>query len=113
MLTKRHPRETPWRFYAPGTLVLGLALSIIVLVLQLCGVLPLQGAAAWWSIVHATPLLYIATVLFACTRLPDLHGVRERLLGLWAIITMHLSWGTGFLYGMVGGAGRTVDKSRM
>ncbi len=113
VLTKRHPSETPWRFYAPGTLVLGLALSIIVLVLQLCGVLPLQGAAAWWSIVHATPLLYIAAVLFACTRLPDLHGVRERLLGLWAIITMHLSWGTGFLYGVVGGAGRTVDKSRM
>ena len=52
-------------------------------------------------------------MLFACTRLPDLQGVRERLLGLWAIITMHLSWGTGFLYGVVGGAGRTVDKSRM
>ncbi len=113
VLTKRHPRETPWRFYAPGTLVLGLALSLIVLVLQLCGVLPLRGAAGWWSIVHAAPLLYAAAVLFACTRLPELRGFRERMLGLLSLITMHLCWGTGFLYGMIGGAGRTVDKSRM
>lgn len=113
VLTKRHPSETPWRFYMPGTLVLGLALSLVVLVLQLVGALPLDGAWAWWSIVHATPLLYALAVLFACTQLPGLRGVRERLLGLWALITMHLSWGTGFLYGAVGGAGRTVDKSRM
>lgn len=109
VLTRRHPHETPWRFYAPGTLVLGLALSLLVLVLQLCGALPW----AWWSIVHAIPAAYAAAVLFACTRLPGLRGARERLLGLWALVTMHLSWGTGFLYGIVGGAGRTVDKSRM
>ncbi len=108
VLTKRHPRETPWRFYMPGTLVLGLALSLVVLVLQLSGALPW----GWWSIAHATPLAYLTAVVFACTRLPDLRG-SERLLGLWALVTMHLSWGTGFLYGIAGGAGRTVDKSRM
>lgn len=108
VLTKRHPSDTPWRFYMPGTLVLGLLLSLFTLVLQLCGVLPW----AWWSLVHVTPLAYLAAVLFACTRLPGLRG-SERLLGLWALITMHLCWGTGFLYGLVGGARRTVDKSRM
>lgn len=108
VLTKRHPSETPWRFYMPGTLVLGLALSLLVFVLQLCGVLPWD----WWSIVHLTPAAYALAVLFACTRLPDLRG-SERLLGLWVLVTMHLSWGTGFLYGIAGGAGRTIDKSRM
>jgi len=108
VLTKRHPSETPWRFYMPGTLVLGLALSLLIFVLQLCGVVPW----AWWSIVHLAPAAYSLAVLFACTRLPSLRG-SERLLGLWALVTMHLSWGTGFLYGVVGGAGRTIDKSRM
>jgi len=42
VLTKRHPRETPWRFYAPGTLVLALALSI------------LQRAVCGWAIVKAS-----------------------------------------------------------
>lgn len=109
VLTRRHPRETPWRFYMPGTLVLGLALSLVVLVLQLVGVLPW----GWWSIVHLAPALYVLAVLFACTRLPGLSGPRERWLGLRALVTMHLSWGTGFLYGLVGGAGSTVDKSRV
>lgn len=109
VLTKRHPRETPWRFYAPGTLVLGLALSLVLGVLQLCGV----SLLPWWSVAHLTPLAYIAAVLFACTRLPGLRGPRERALGLWTLIVMHLCWGTGFLYGTAGGAARTVDKSRV
>lgn len=108
VITARHPKETPLRFYLPGTLVLGLALSLMVLLLQLVGALPWQ----WWSIVHFTPLAYLAAVLFACTRLPGLRG-SERVLGLWALICMHLCWGTGFLWGLIGGAGRTVDKSRM
>ena len=108
VITARHPRETPLRFYLPGLLVLGLALSLLVLLLQVTTLLPWQ----WWSIVHFTPLAYLAAVLFACTRLPGVRG-SERVLGLWALITMHLTWGTGFLYGITFGAGRTVDKSRM
>lgn len=108
VITARHPKETPLRFYLPGTLVLGLALSLMVLLLQLVGALPWQ----WWSIVHFTPVAYLAAVLFACTRLPGLGG-SERVLGLWALICMHICWGTGFLWGLIGGAGRTVDKSRM
>lgn len=108
VITKRHPSETPLRFYLPGMLVLGLALSLLVLVLQLCTVLPWS----WWSLAHATPVAYTAAVVFACTQLPGLRGF-ERVLGLWALVTMHLSWGTGFLYGVVGGARRTVDRSRI
>lgn len=109
VITRRHPRETPWRFYAPGTLVLGLAASLVVLVLQSIGLVPWP----WWSLVHLVPLAYVCAVLFATTRLQGLHGIRARLLGLAALVTMHLSWGAGFLYGLAGGAGRTVDRSRV
>ncbi len=109
VLTRRYPSETPWRFFVPGTLVLGLALSLIVGVLQLTNVLPW----AWWSLVHLAPALYAIAVLFACTRLPGLRGWRERLLGIAVLVTMHLSWGAGFLFGIVGGARRTVDRSRI
>lgn len=109
VLVRRYPRETPWRFFAPGTLVLGLALSIVVLVLQLVGALPW----AWWSVVHLAPLAYACAVLFAATRLPGLRGPAARFHGLASLVTMHLSWGTGFLFGIAGGARRTVDKSRI
>lgn len=109
VLVKRHPRETPWRFFAPGTLVIGLALSLLVLVLQLVGALPWP----WWSLIHLAPLLYALAVAFATTRLPELRGLGARLLGAVALVTMHLSWGAGFLCGVAGFAGRTVDRSRV
>ncbi|MBN9613436.1 MAG: glycosyltransferase family 2 protein, partial [Actinobacteria bacterium] len=109
VLVRRYPSETPWRFFAPGTLVIGLALSLIALILQVCGALPW----AWWSVLHLTPLAYLAAIAFATTRLPGLRGAGARLLGAAALVTMHLSWGAGFLVGIVGLAGRTVDRSRI
>lgn len=109
VIVRRHPGETPWRFFAPGTLLLGLAFSTVVLVLQLAGAAPWP----WWSLAHLVPLAYALAVLFATTRLPGLRGPRDRLLGLWALVTMHLCWGAGFLVGIAGGARRTVDRSRM
>lgn len=109
VITRRHPRETPWRFYAPGTLVLGLAASLVVLALQSTGLV----SWAWWSLVHLVPLAYACAVLFATTRLDGLRGLGPRALGLAALVTMHLTWGAGFLSGAVRGAGRTVDRSRV
>lgn len=109
VLVRRYPRATPWRFFAPGTLVLGLACSVVILALQLFGAV----SWSWWSLVHLIPLGYIAGVLFAATRLPGLRGLGDRCLGLAALVTMHLSWGAGFVFGIAGGARRTVDRSRM
>ncbi len=109
VLVRRSPRDTPWRFFVPGALVIGLALSLIIFVLQCVGLV----GWPWWSLVHLIPALYLAGVLFACTRLPGLHGAGERVTGLAALVTMHLTWGAGFLVGLLGGAGRTVDRSRM
>lgn len=109
VLVRRYPRLTPWRFFAPGSLVVGLAVSLVTLVLQLVSVLPWS----WWSLIHLIPLAYGLGVTFAATRLPGLRGVRAHLLGLGALVTMHLSWGAGFLVGVLGGARRTVDRSRI
>lgn len=108
VLVQRYPRAHPWRFFAPGALVLGLTTSLIVLTLQGIGIVPW----AWWSVVHALPLAYASAVAFATTRLPALRGARERLLGAAVLVTMHVSWGVGFLFGFAGGASRTVDRSR-
>ena len=108
VLVRRYPSETPWRFFAPGTLVLGLLCSLVVLILQLSGVLPW----AWWSLVHLAPIAYAALVIFAAARLRALNGV-GRMTGLAVLVTMHLSWGSGFIYGLLGGARRTVDRSRL
>lgn len=108
VLVRRYPRETPWRFFVPGALVLCVAFSIAVLLLQLFGVIGWSG----WSFVHLAPLAYALGVLFASVRLPSLRG-RERALGLGALVTMHLTWGSGFLFGLLGGARRTVDRSRV
>lgn len=109
VITRRHPRETPWRFYVPGALIIGLFLSLVTFVLQAAQVVSWQ----WWSLVHAIPLVYVLGVGFACTRLPGLRGIGERIRGFWALVTMHVCWGMGFLAGLLGGAGRTVDRSRV
>lgn len=109
VLVRRHLRETPWRFFAPGALILGLALSAAVLLLQLVGTLPWS----WWSLTHLTPLAYALAVLYAASRLDGTAGAVQRARGLWALVTMHLTWGAGFLLGLAGFAGRTVDRSRV
>ncbi|MGK0714525.1 glycosyltransferase family 2 protein [Leucobacter sp. W1153] len=108
VLVRRYPRAHPWRFFVPGTLVLGLSTSAIVLILQGFGLLPWT----WWSMVHVLPITYLGAVAFAATKLPALRGARERLLGGSVLATMHVSWGVGFLVGIAGGASRTVDRSR-
>jgi len=109
VLVRRYLRQTPPRFFMPGTLVAGLVLSLLVFIAQLTGLLPW----AWWSLLHLLPAAYVLAVLFACTRLPGLRGIQQRASGLRALVTMHLCWGAGFLYGLAGGARRTVDKSRV
>ncbi|CAG7601446.1 glycosyltransferase family 2 protein [Leucobacter soli] len=109
VLVRRHVGETPWRFFAPGTLVMAIAISLSLLVLQVLGAV----GWSWWSLVHLAPVAYAAGILFAAARLPDLRGPVDRLLGAATLVTMHLSWGSGFLAGIAGFAGRTVDRSRM
>lgn len=108
VLVRKYPAVHPWRFFVPGTLVIALIATALVMVLQLSGLLSL----GWWSFAYCIPLLYLGGVSAAALTLPGIRGFRERARGAAALITMHVSWGTGFLKGLLFGAGRVVDRSR-
>ena len=108
VLVRKYGRANPWRFFAPGALVVALAVSLVVLALQITGVLPW----GWWSLGWAPLAAYLGGVAFALWRIPDQHGLRDRALTAVALVTMHTSWGAGFLRGIVFGGGRVVDRSR-
>lgn len=110
VLVRRYGRANPWRFFAPGTLVVGLATSIAGLALLSTGVLPWASA---WPVLLAPLGAYAAGVAVATATIPDQRGARDRLLTAATLVTMHLSWGTGFLRGIVFGARSVVDKSRI
>ena len=111
VLVRRYRGANPWRFFVPGALVIGLAASAGIGALQLAGVLPRRSPLA---LAHLASAAYAAGVGFAVTRLsdPPQRGVGDRVLSGCALVTMHLSWGAGFLRGILLGGGRTVDKSR-
>ncbi|UOQ58884.1 glycosyltransferase family 2 protein [Leucobacter allii] len=110
VLVRRYRGANPWRFFVPGALVLGLATSAVGLALLLTGVLPWASA---WPLLLAPAAAYLLGVGFAVIRIPEQRGVGDRLLTAAALVTMHLSWGAGFLRGIVFGGGRVVDRSRI
>ena len=110
VLVRRYGRANPVRFFAPGVLVLSLGVSVLTLVLLSTHVVPW---ASWWLLLLAPLAAYIAGVGFATVRIPEQHGLRDRALTAASLITMHLSWGSGFLRGITLGGGRVVDRSRM
>lgn len=109
VLVRRYGRANPWRFFAPGALVLSLAVSLIGLALLTFGALPW---ASWWLLLLLPLAGYAAGIAFATLQIPEQRGVRDRLLTAATLVTMHLSWGTGFLRGLLFGGGRVVDRSR-
>ena len=111
-LVRRYGRGNSVRFFAPPALVLMLALSIVVGVLQLTGVL-----TGWWAIaasaVYLPVIAYALLVIVVALGRGGGTGWRDRLWTLAVLPTMHLSWGTGFLIGVLRGAHDTVDTSRL
>ena len=111
-LVRRFGRGNSLRFFAPPALVIDLALSVIVGLLQLTGVLD-----GWWSL--AASAVYLPLVVYAVLILAMAvgrgggTGWRDKLWTLVVLPTMHFSWGTGFLTGVVRGAHDTVDTSRL
>jgi succinoglycan biosynthesis protein ExoA len=111
-LVRRYGRGNSVRFFAPPALVLILALSVIIGMLQLTGVL-----TGWWAI--AASLVYLPVIAYALLVIVVAlgrgggTGWRDKLWTLAVLPTMHLSWGTGFLIGVLRGAHDTVDTSRL
>ncbi len=110
-LVRRIKGRNPWRFYAPPLLVLSLIACVIIATLQVTGVLHGRlGLAA--SVVYLAPILYIVLVVWVAFAQDAVKPWRDRWLFLVVLPTMHISWGTGFLLGVIRGAGNTNDTSR-
>jgi len=111
-LVRRFGRGNSLRFFAPPMLVLTILLAVVVAPLQLTGVL-----TGWWSV--AASLVYLPVAAYALLILAVSlgsgggHGWRDKLWTAAVLPTMHLSWGWGFLGGVIGGARDTVDTSRL
>jgi succinoglycan biosynthesis protein ExoA len=111
-LVRRFGRRNSLRFFAPPALVVVLVLAIVVGILQAAHVL-----TGWWAI--AASVVYLPLVAYALLVLAVAigpgggRGWRDKLWTLAVIPTMHLSWGFGFLAGILRGAHDTVDTSRL
>ncbi|MFT4232930.1 MAG: glycosyltransferase family 2 protein [Leucobacter sp.] len=110
VLVRRYGRANPWRFFIPGALVIGIAASLVALALLAAGALPW---ASGWPVLLAPAICYLLGIAYAVLRIPEQRGPRDRLLTAATLITMHLSWGAGFLRGILFGGGRVVDRSRV
>jgi succinoglycan biosynthesis protein ExoA len=107
VITKKYPRETPWRFFVPGTLVLMLALTVLLVLAQATRLF-----GRWWSFFYVIPGAYLLGVLFAVSQMPQQRRLGTWARSYWALTVMHLTWGAGFITGTVRGGGDTVDRSR-
>ena len=111
-LVRRYGRGNSVRFFAPPALVVALALGAVVGVLQATGVL-----TGWWSlaasVVYLPVIAYALLVALVAIGPGGGRGWRDKLWTLAVLPTMHLSWGTGFIVGVVRGAHDTVDTSRL
>lgn len=111
ILVRRYGGKNPWRFFVPGALVLAVLASVVVAMLQLTGVLTGVGSLIA-SVVYLAPASYLLLNAFVSFGQCEAGGVRDRLLSMVVFATMHLSWGWGFLLGVLFGAKNTVDRSR-
>jgi succinoglycan biosynthesis protein ExoA len=110
-LVRRYGGRNGLRFFVPPTLVLSIVLSIVVFALQ---VSPIVNGV-WTliaSVVYLGPISYVLLVLWLAFIGDRSDNWRDRWHFLIVLPTMHLSWGTGFIIGVLRGARDTVDTSR-
>lgn len=110
-LVRRYPGRNPWRFFAPPALLVSVLLSLIVFALQL------GGAVRGWpslvlSLVYLGPVAYVVLLLLISFSKAGGPRFADRWRFFLVLPTMHLSWGFGFIIGVVRGARDTVDTSR-
>lgn len=110
VLVRRYGRANPWRFFVPGILVVALTASALGLMLLVLGILPWLSL---WSLLILPTAGYLSGIVFAALRIPEQRGIKDRMRTAVTLMTMHLSWGSGFLRGITLGGGRVVDRSRV
>ena len=119
VITKKYPRDTPWRFFVPGALVLALLAAVVVAGVDLGSNLAGSPIHPLWRLTAVIPAAYLFGLLWAAASNRQLRQggpVKQLVMRAkfaWTLAVMHLSWGTGFLVGALRGGGDTVDRSRL
>lgn len=110
-LVRRYPGRNPWRFFVPPLLVIACIAAVIIAVLQLTGLL--RGVPSLvGSVVYLGLLAYLALLVIVSFVIERGPRLRDRLIFLVVLPTMHLSWGAGFIRGIIRGGRDTMDTSR-
>ncbi|GAB3527339.1 glycosyltransferase family 2 protein [Arthrobacter monumenti] len=113
-LVRRHSARNSLRYFAPPLLVASIFLGSLSAALKLSGatsLLPSWGARAATMAAWA-PVAYPAWLLWAIATSGEGMSLKERLYLLFVLPSMHISWGSGFMSGLLKGATDQVDTSR-
>ena len=108
----REQGRTPAKYLPPPLVSLAVGASALVALGQLTGVLSgTAGRVA--SVIYAAPVGYAGGLAVVSAKSLGAASARDWLLNIAVLGIMHLSWGAGFLRGLVAGAEATVDTSRL
>lgn len=108
-LVRRLGRNNSLRFFAPPILLVNLLIAVVFLPFHLLGVF--SGWLGWvTALAYVGPLAYLGLLIIAA--ITSSGSLLDRLRFASVLAIMHLSWGAGFIVGLVRGAGDAVDTSR-
>jgi succinoglycan biosynthesis protein ExoA len=110
-LVRRYRGKNPWRFFVPPLLVANVLASVVLLVLQVTGVVS-GWPSALASVVYLGPAAYLLLIVWLAFVADRGAKMLDRWFFVVVLPTMHLSWGVGFIVGLLRGARDTVDTSR-
>jgi succinoglycan biosynthesis protein ExoA len=111
-LVRRLRGRNPVRYFAPPALVVASVTSLIVLGLQLGGALTGLFSSVL-GLIHLAPVLYLLVLVSLLVTPTSGPSLRDRAIFALVVATMHLSWGGGFLRGLIAGAHDATDRSRI
>ena len=110
-LVRRYKGRNPWRFFVPPMLVLSIIFSVVLFLLQLSPIVN-----GWWTIIASVfylgPISYVLLVLWLAFIGDRSDNWRDRWFFIVVLPTMHLSWGNGFMIGLLRAPRDTVATSR-
>jgi succinoglycan biosynthesis protein ExoA len=94
-IIRAHPATASVRYLAAPAATLAIALALAVIVVNSA----VQGSAVISLIAAVVPVGYLAVILAAAAATRHGLGARSSAWYPVALVTMHMSWGTGFLLG--------------
>lgn len=110
-LVRRYGGRNPWRFFAPPLLVASVVAAGVVAIAQSTGLIGgWPGVIA--NVAYLPPMLYLVLLFWVAFGRSPGSRWRDRWIAFLVLPTMHLSWGVGFMIGLLRGARDTVDTSR-